>query len=83
MDNDVFARLPYGIYLIGDDCDIDRYESREVARKAALDYTSERPAYQAKSRWPLDDEILVGADPARTRFHEQLTEVTEGAYQHV
>lgn len=37
MDNDVFARLPYGVYLIGDDGGIDRYESREAARKAAID----------------------------------------------
>lgn len=50
---------------------------------ARVVYTSERPAWQAKSRWNLDDEILVGTDPAWTAFHEQLTEATEGAYRHV
>lgn len=43
-------------------------------------YTQERPAYQAKSRWPLDAEILIGNDTTWTPFHEQLTEATQGAY---
>lgn len=43
-------------------------------------YTQERPAYQAKSRWPLDPEIFIGNDPTWAAFHEQLSEATEGAY---
>lgn len=43
-------------------------------------YTQERPAYQAKSRWPLDAEILIGNDTTWAPFHEQLTEATQGAY---
>lgn len=43
-------------------------------------YTQERPAYQAKSRWPLDDEIRIGNDPAWSAFHENLKEATQGAY---
>ena len=43
-------------------------------------YTAERPAYQAKSRWPLDDEIHIGIDPTWAAFHEQLHEATGGAY---
>lgn len=43
-------------------------------------YTAERPAYQAKSRWPLDDAITIGTDPTWAAFHEQLHEATGGAY---
>lgn len=45
-------------------------------------YTTERPAYQAKSRWPLDAEILIGKDPSWAPFHNQLNEATGGAYVH-
>lgn len=43
-------------------------------------YTAERPAYQAKSRWPLEPEIFIGNDPTWAVFHEQLSIATEGAY---
>lgn len=45
-------------------------------------HTQERPAYQAKSRWPLDEEIRVGNDATWSAFHSNLTEATEGAYNH-
>lgn len=44
-------------------------------------YTAERPAYQAKSRWPLEHEIFIGNDPTWAAYHTALTEATEGAYQ--
>ena len=44
--------------------------------------TQERPAYQAKSRWPLDEEIRIGNDPTWSAFHENLQEATSGAYQY-
>ncbi len=43
-------------------------------------HTQERPAYQAKSRWPLDADIFVGNDTTWAAFHEQLNEATQGAY---
>lgn len=43
-------------------------------------FTQERPAYQAKSRWPLDEEILIGNDPTWAAFHENLKEASGGAY---
>lgn len=45
-------------------------------------FTQERPAYQAKSRWPLDEEIFIGNDPAWAAFHENLKEATGGLYRH-
>lgn len=43
-------------------------------------FTQERPAYQAKSRWPLDEEIHIGNDPTWAAFHENLKEASGGAY---
>ncbi len=43
-------------------------------------YTAERPAYQAKSRWPLPQEIFIGTDPTWAEFHKQLSDATKGAY---
>lgn len=43
-------------------------------------YTQERPAYQAKSRWPLPDEIYIGNDATWKPFHDALTEASGGEY---
>lgn len=47
---------------------------------ARVIYTSERPAYQAKTRWPLDEQIQIGTDPTWSAFHTQLSEATGGRY---
>lgn len=41
-------------------------------------YTSQRPAYLAKSRWPLPPEIFVGNDKTWSAFHEAMKTATEG-----
>lgn len=43
-------------------------------------YTAERPAFRAKSRWPVPPEINIGQDAQWTAFHEALHEATDGAY---
>lgn len=43
-------------------------------------YTSERPAWKAKNRWSLPDEILIGKDRTWAAFHEQLEAATGGKY---
>lgn len=43
-------------------------------------YTSERPAWKAKSRWTLPDEILIGKDKQWSAFHNQLEAATNGKY---
>lgn len=45
-------------------------------------YTQERPAYQAKSRWPLPEEIYIGHDTTWADFHAALNEASEGEYRH-
>ena len=44
-------------------------------------YTTERPAYLAKSRWPLPDKIFIGQDPTWRNFHNELNKATKGVYQ--
>lgn len=43
-------------------------------------YTTERPAWDAKSRWPLPDEIYIGKDKTWSAFHKALHEATNGRY---
>ncbi|MDR2054489.1 MAG: ATP-binding protein [Desulfovibrio sp.] len=43
-------------------------------------YTTERPAYKAKTRWPLPDEIYIGKDVAYADFHRELSTATDNAY---
>lgn len=43
-------------------------------------YTEERPAYIAKNRWDLPPEIYIGKDKTWSKFHECLSEATEGRY---
>lgn len=43
-------------------------------------YTSERPAYKAKNRWGLPEEINVGKDNTWSAFHKALSDATGGKY---
>lgn len=43
-------------------------------------HTVERPAWDAKSRWPLPEEIYIGKDKTWAAFHKALTEATNGRY---
>lgn len=43
-------------------------------------YTASRPAYLAKSRYPLPEEILIGQDKTWAAFHECLSEASGGQY---
>lgn len=45
-------------------------------------FTQERPAWLAKSRWPLPESIYIGRDANFTEFHKALKEATNGEYQH-
>lgn len=43
-------------------------------------HTQERPAWDAKSRWPLPEEIFIGKDRDWSAFHKALSEATNGKY---
>ena len=44
-------------------------------------YTQEKAAFLAKSRWPLPEQIFIGADPGWQNFHKELAKATNGAYR--
>lgn len=44
-------------------------------------YCASRPAYTAKTRWPMPDEIYIGQDTTWKAFHEALQEASGGLYQ--
>lgn len=43
-------------------------------------FTQERPAWLAKTRWPLPEQIYIGNDPTWQAFHSELNKATSGAY---
>ena len=55
---------------------------RGVGTGERVIYTTERPAYDAKSRWPLPEEIYVGKDRTWAAFHKALNEATNGRYNY-
>lgn len=59
---------------------INEEKTRGVGIGDRVIYTAERPAYKAKSRWPLPEEILVGKDKSWSAFHQQLEAATGGRY---
>lgn len=55
-------------------------KTRGIGSGDRIIYTAERPAYKAKSRWPLPEEILIGKDKQWKAFHDQFEAATEGKY---
>lgn len=45
-------------------------------------YTASRPAYTAKSRWSLPDQIFIGQDVSWKPFHDAMKEASDGLYEH-
>lgn len=45
-------------------------------------YTTKRPAWDAKNRWDLPEEIYVGKDRTWAAFHKALNEATNGRYNY-
>lgn len=43
-------------------------------------FTSKRPAFEAKSRWPLPHDIYIGQDRTWAGFHYELNKATNGRY---
>ncbi|MCL1888468.1 MAG: YchJ family metal-binding protein [Kiritimatiellaeota bacterium] len=78
VGNDVY------VWNLGDGNDVIKDADNKAAKGKArgsgdrVIFTQERPAYQAKSRWPLDEEIRIGNDPTWAAFHQNLHEATEG-----
>ena len=78
---DMILFANYKMHVVKDAND-KKAKGKAIGAGERLIYTQERPAYQAKSRWPLDEEIRIGNDPTWSAFHENLMEATSGAYQY-
>ena len=57
----------------------DSSKKKAVGTGERIVYTASRPAYTAKSRWPLTEQILI-RDASYSEFHEALKTATDGAY---
>jgi hypothetical protein len=73
---DIVGFLTYKIILKKEEKGFGSDRSRAVGSGDRVIYTSERPAWDAKNRWSLPDEILIGKDPTFAAFHKALEEAT-------
>ena len=58
----------------------DSAKKKAIGTGERIIHTASRPAYTAKSRWPLPEDILI-SDASYKEFHEALKVATDGAYQ--
>ena len=56
-------------------------KGKAIGKGERVIYTQERPAYLAKSRWPLPESITIGHDKTWQAFHDALNEASEGEYR--
>lgn len=59
---------------------LNEEKTRGIGTGDRIIYTSERPAYKAKNRWGLPDEILIGKDHTWSAFHSHFEAATGGKY---
>lgn len=59
----------------------DTAKSKAIGTGERIIYTASRPAYTAKSRWPIPESIMV-ANSTYGEFHDAMSEATGGAYKH-
>lgn len=77
---DMVLFLNYKVNVQKTKAGIGEERIRGIGTGDRMIYTSERPAWKAKSRWALPDEILIGKDKTWAAFHEQLEAATGGKY---
>lgn len=58
----------------------DNGKGKAIGDGDRIIFTASRPAYTAKSRWPLPPEIYIGQDATWTAFHAAMSAATDGAY---
>jgi hypothetical protein len=77
---DTVAFLNYKVNIQKTKTGINEERTRGIGTGDRMIYLSERPAWKAKCRWPIPDEILIGKDRQWSAFHEQLEAATGGKY---
>lgn len=77
---DIVLFMNYRINIKKEKSGFDKDRARAIGTGDRVIYTSERPAWDAKNRWGLPDEIFIGKDSAYSAFHKALHEATNGGY---
>lgn len=74
--SDFVLFLTYRISLKKEDKGFGSDRVRAIGSGDRVIHTSERPAWDAKSRWKLPDDIFIGHDEKFSAFHKALEEAT-------
>jgi hypothetical protein len=75
---DIVAFLNYKIAIKKEEKGFGSDRNRAIGSGDRMIYTAERPAWDAKSRWPMPDEIFIGRDATYNAFHQALSAATKG-----
>jgi hypothetical protein len=78
---DAVMFLHYKVHVQKTDQGYGNERVRGVGSGERIIHTTERPAWDAKNRWSLPEEILIGKDRQWKAFHEQLEAATGGKYK--
>jgi hypothetical protein len=78
---EVVGFLTYKVAITKEDKGFGRDRARATGSGDRMIYTSERPAWDAKNRWGLPDEIFIGKDKTYGAFHTALETATKGGYK--
>lgn len=78
---DVVVFLTYKIAIKKEDKGFGSDRTRATGSGDRVIYTAERPAWDAKNRWGLPDEIFIGKDTTYGAFHKALEAATKGGYK--
>ena len=77
---DVVTFLTYKISIKKESKGFGSDRARAQGSGDRVIYTTERPAWDAKNRWGLPDEIFIGKDKTYGAFHTALETATKGGY---
>lgn len=77
---DIVAFMNYKISIRKEDKGFGSDRNRAIGSGDRVIYTAERPAWDAKSRWPMPEEIFIGKDVTYAAFHAALEAATNGGY---
>jgi len=78
---DIVAFLNYKIAIKKEEKGFGSDRSRAIGTGDRVIYTAERPAWDAKNRWGLPEEIFIGKDATYAAFHSALESATNGGYK--
>jgi len=78
--SDLNLFLTYKVAVQKTDQGFGNERVRGVGTGDRIIHTQERPAWDAKSRWPLPESINIGKDKTWAAFHKALNEATGGRY---